>query len=252
MVIAPTGPWVKVHRAVSDFKTLAPLCDLSIWGHFSKAKDVLQWPTDNSPSNRTLTRDCVMDGTLSNGKQIADLLGRVCVFYPLAHVWLIHPEQMRCRRFFFFRIPLRSFSLCYVFFSNSGSFHSPTFQTNVNDDAHSIVINQRSATVYSQSVYLIQSHSGECRSPVSLAFSETAQSVTAISHSMAQPNPVSSHVDCIRIGRPGARLEARGYLSYLWTETWFRKSTWSGESDNSDSLQRTILIALLLKTLPWI
>lgn len=138
-----------------------------------------------------------------------------------------------------------------VFF-NSGSFHSPTFQTNVNDDAHSIVINQRSATVYSQSVYLIQSHSGECRSPVSLAFSETAQSVTAISHSMAQPNPVSSHVDCIRIGWPGARLEARGYLSYLWTETWFRKSTWSRESDNSDSLQRTILIALLLKTLPWI
>lgn len=152
--------------------------------------------------------------------------------------------------FFFFRIPLRSFSLCYVFFSNSGSFHSPTFQTNVNDDAHSILMNQHSATVYSQSVNLIQSHSGECRSPVSLAFSETAQSVTAISHSMAQPNPVSSHVDCIRIGRPGARLEARGYLSYLWTETWFRKSTWSGESDNSDSLQRTILIALLLKPLP--
>lgn len=112
--LAPTGPWVKVHRAVSDFKTLAPLCDLSIWGHFSKAKDILQWPTDNSPSNRTLTHDCVMDDTLSNGKQIADLLGRVCVFYPLAHVWLIHPEQMCCRSFFL-RIPLRSFSLLCIF-----------------------------------------------------------------------------------------------------------------------------------------
>lgn len=30
---------------------------------------------------------------------------------------------------------------------------------------------------------------------------------------------------------PGARLEARGYLSYLWRERWFRKSTWSGEWD---------------------
>lgn len=152
----------------------------------------------------------------------------------------------------FFLESLSGLSVSVTYFSQTLflSFHSPTFQTNVNDDAHSILMNQHSATVYSQSVNLIQSHSGVCRSPVSLAFSETAQSATAISHSMAQPNPVSSHVDCIRIGRPGARLEARGYLSYLWTETWFRKSTWSGESDNSDSLQRTILIALLLKTLP--
>lgn len=46
-----------------------------------------------------------------------------------------------------------------------------------------------------------------------------SHSDTAISHSMVLPAPTSSHVDCIRIGQPRARLEGRGYLSYLWMET---------------------------------
>lgn len=89
-------------------------------------------------------------------------------------------------------------------------------------------MNLHTATVYSQSVSAIQS-----LSRVSIALWKEPQSDTAISHSMVLPNPISSHVDCIRIGGPGAQREARGYLSYLWPESWFRKSTWSGELDYS-------------------
>lgn len=78
------------------------------------------------------------------------------------------------------------------------------------------MINQHTATLYSQSVNLTQSHSSECHSPMSLAlfffFSKKAQSDTAISHSMALPNPISSHVDCIRIGRHSWRPEVTYHI----------------------------------------
>lgn len=70
---------------------------------------------------------------------------------------------------------------------------------------------------------LIQSWPIESSSPcvsVSLWEKVESHSDAAISHSVKLPQPTSGHVDCIRIGQPGARLEGRGHLSYLWTETW--------------------------------
>lgn len=40
----------------------------------------------------------------------------------------------------------------------------------------------------------------------------------AISHSMALPVPINSHVDCIGTDRADAQLEPRGCLSYVWAE----------------------------------
>lgn len=68
-----------------------------------------------------------------------------------------------------------------------------------------------------------------------------SKSVTAISHSMALPNLISSHVDCIRIGGATAQSEARAYLSYPYSERWFRKSTCRADEDYSDTPQRTML-----------
>lgn len=111
-----------------------------------------------------------------------------------------------------------SVSVCFSFYS-----HTFTDECQRRCAHPIVVINLHTATVYSQSVSAIQS-----LSRVSIALWKEPQSDTAISHSMALPNPISSHVDCIRIGGPGAQREARGYLSYLWPERWFRKSTWSG------------------------
>lgn len=74
-------------------------------------------------------------------------------------------------------------------------------------------------------------------------FRKRTQPVTAISHSVALPDPISSHVDCIRIGRPTAQLEAWAHLSYLCTGSRLRKSTRSGDGDYSHSLWRTVLVA---------
>lgn len=152
--------------------------------------------------------------------------GECVFFYCLAHLWLIHPVLNKCSA----ELPGPTCLLCLQVHKNASvsvcfSFYSHTFTDECQRRcAHPIVvINLHTATVYSQSVSAIQS-----LSRVSIALWKEPQSDTAISHSMALPNPISSHVDCIRIGGPGAQREARGYLSYLWPERWFRKSTWSG------------------------
>lgn len=152
--------------------------------------------------------------------------GECVFFYCLAHLWLIHPVLNKCSA----ELPGPTCLLCLQVHKNASvsvcfSFYSHTFTDECQRRcAHPIVvINLHTVTVYSQSVSAIQS-----LSRVSIALWKEPQSDTAISHSMALPNPISSHVDCIRIGGPGAQREARGYLSYLWPERWFRKSTWSG------------------------
>lgn len=89
------------------------------------------------------------------------------------------------------------------------------------------MINQHIAIVSSESVNLTLSR-----------VYGLSKSDTAISHSMALPNPISSHVVCIRIGRAEAQLEAGGYLTYPCTDRWLRKSTLSADEDYSNSLQR--------------
>lgn len=64
---------------------------------------------------------------------------------------------------------------------------------------------------------------------------------TAISHSVALPDPFMGQHSC---GLPllmQSQLEARGHLSYLWSETRFRKSK---SQISGDSPQRTIHTAL--------
>lgn len=93
-------------------------------------------------------------------------------------------------------------SLSVLFSQAEAAFTVTPLRANVSDGVHVplFVINLHKATVYSQSVSAIQS-----LSRVSIALWKESQSDTAISHSMALPNPISSHVDCIRIGGPGAQ-----------------------------------------------
>lgn len=141
-------------------------------------------------------------------------------------------ERILCLRIFLKLWPKTSIMACCCFMQFSWSYLSDKSQDDVKFHkqwAHSIVVIKHTATVYSPFSNLTQSHTCECHCSMSLAHSKKAQSDTAISHSMAPPNSISSHVDCIRIGQPQTQLEARGYLSYPWIERWFRKSTWSGE-----------------------
>lgn len=139
--VAPPGPESKFIMQCQMSKTLAPLRTRSFFFFFLKMRMSCSGPLITAPQTQLRhVTDCVTDGTLTNGNQIADLSGWVYVFYPLAHIWLIHPvlNKTHCRAETLSDLSFMSLSV--FFFSNSSSFPCSNFQTNINDNAPSTVI----------------------------------------------------------------------------------------------------------------